>query len=628
MYNPWSTHHTQAPHPHHQSHHAQTHPHHSHTQHAHHHSPTVTSVSGTVSVPGTVSPGTRLVELDSSPSASPSASSFRMNWLPSMLNGHGRVHGHTTAHNPGHNASLPTISSNLRMQHSVSQQQQPQQHQHQHQQHQQQTQAPVSMIVDSRAAQSGGAVVGTGGGGGNQAGQVVSVESEESDRSESPGGTPGTRDASGADALGEPEFTGEGGQNGRDGDIDVEVLTENGTDVAGKGVGVSIGSNGEITRTLPSGLNLTSRKHGKRLTTKEEVFLFEICNRHAADFGRRSNLCKWWMTVTMEFTRGQKHPYSWHSVRRKVELVTKQRMKFLEEQREKGASGTETAEDLSNPRWRAVVDAWIPTWQRWEEAEARRIEKRDSRRPRKRKWTATTPTASVTAGDGWDLPSSSAPGSGDGWRAPSSASSSPMVNQTSTAPSSTPVSSTPVRLPPGFDTLFSQSSQTPPVSTPFNPPTQTHNHRTPQANHTHNHTSTHNTSHNQPSTPSITNPPPQQTPDSAVMVAMLETLGKLNKHLESNPTASSLLQTGTNPNSEPTSAQVQPASQDSNGGASEDAQTPSRSVLRKLKKDLKSEMMEELRAEWDKERAVLEEKLDSVQRTQEMILDMLRQEPS
>ncbi|KAL4992992.1 hypothetical protein BDV10DRAFT_179892 [Aspergillus recurvatus] len=509
------------------------------------------------------------------------------------------------------------------MQHSVSQQQQ----QQQQQQAQAQAQTPVSMIVDSRSAQSGGAVVGTQAGGGNQAGQVVSVESEESDRSESPGGTPGTRDASGADALGEPEFTGEGGQNGRDGGIDVEVLAENG-DVTGKGVSVSIGSNGEITHTLPSGLNLTSRKHGKRLTTKEEVFLFEICNRHAADFGRRSNLCKWWMTVTMEFTRGQKHPYSWHSVRRKVELVTKQRMKFLEEQREKGASGTETAEDLSNPRWRAVVDAWIPTWQRWEEAEARRIEKRDSRRPRKRKWTATTPTASITAGDGWDLPSSSAPGSGDAWRAPSSTSSSPMVNHTSTAPSSTPLSSTPVRLPPGFDTLFSQSSQTPPVSTPSNPHAQVHAHRTPQTNHNHNHTHNHNTSHNQPSTPSTTNPPPQQTPDSAVMVAMLETLGKLNKHLESNPTASSFMQTGTNSNSEPTSAQPQPASQDSNSGASEDTQALSPSVLRKLKEDLKSEMMEELRAEWDKERAVLEEKLDSVQRTQEMILDMLRQEPS
>lgn len=54
----------------------------------------------------------------------------------------------------------------------------------------------------------------------------------------------------------------------------------------------------------------------------------------------------------------------------------------------------------------------------------------------------------------------------------------------------------------------------------------------------------------------------------------------------------------------------------------------SSATLSKLKDDIKTEMMSELRAEWDKERAVLEEKLDSVQRTQGMILDMFRQEPS
>lgn len=100
--------------------------------------------------------------------------------------------------------------------------------------------------------------------------------------------------------------------------------------------------------------------------------LFDICNQHAHEFGQRSNLCKWWITVTTEFTHDQGHPYSWHSVRRKVEMVTKQRMKFLEELREKNNAGAvdgSRSEDLSNPRWRAAVDAWIPTWQRWEGAE-------------------------------------------------------------------------------------------------------------------------------------------------------------------------------------------------------------------------------------------------------------------
>ena len=39
-------------------------------------------------------------------------------------------------------------------------------------------------------------------------------------------------------------------------------------------------------------------------------------------------------------------------------------------------------------------------------------------------------------------------------------------------------------------------------------------------------------------------------------------------------------------------------------------------------------MRAEVRAELEKDRATLEEKLDSVQRTQEMILEMLRQEPA
>ncbi|KAL4928315.1 uncharacterized protein BDV17DRAFT_264695 [Aspergillus undulatus] len=645
MYNPWGTpthttqhhgHHTQHPHPHPHSHH----PHHAHHAHAHahaHQTPTVTSVPGTV--PGTASSGTRLdldsrLNLDSSPSASPSGSSYQMSaaasqmrWLPSMIT--------TRAHN--HNAAaaqaLPTISSGLRMQ-ATPHAQHPA-----HSQQAAQAQAPVSMIVDSRAS------------GGNTAqaqAQVVGLESEESDRSESPG----AREVSGADALGEPEFGGEAGIAGRegdgdgDGDIDVDVLTGD-VSVAGKGVGHG---NGNGDRVHPSGMNLTTRKHGKRLTTKEEVSLFEICNRHAAEFGQRSNLCKWWMTVTMEFTRGQKHPYSWHSVRRKVELVTKQRMKFLEEQRDKGAG---EAEDLSNPRWRTVVDAWIPTWQRWEDAEARRIEKRDSRRPRKRKWTVTTPTSTTITTDGWDLPGSSAPSTGpdSAWRAPSSASSSPMVNShtsqthnhTSTAPSATPLSSTPVRLPPGFDTLFSSQPQTQTpstTSTPFNPHTNAH---TQTQRHTNN--ANHNQNHNHPSTPSTsnnqlhtnhtnhTNPPPQ-TPDNTMMAAVLETLGKLNKHLDSNNNSNP---NTSNPTSNPDlnlnfSSQSQPQpntreSTTSTNGLSTPLSDPS-TALSKLKSDLKTEMMAKLRAEWDKERAVLEEKLDSVQRTQEMILEMLRQEPT
>ncbi|KAL2820835.1 hypothetical protein BDW59DRAFT_174417 [Aspergillus cavernicola] len=431
------------------------------------------------------------------------------------------------------------------------------QQQQQQQQGHAQGQTPASVIVESRAPAPAG-LVNPGATQQVQA-QVQGVESTMS----------GTRDMGGADALGEVEFTGE----------------------------------------------------GHRLTTKEEVSLFEICNRHAGEFGRRSNLCKWWMTVTMEFTRGQKHPYSWHSVRRK----------FLQEQRDKGPS---EADDLSNPRWRAV-------------AEAARIEKRDSRRPRKRKWTITTPTTTTITTDGgaWDLPGSSAPVPSTGpdpWRAPSSSSGSPMLNHTqppqhnhvAPAPSATPISisSTPVRLPPGFDTMFSSTqSQTP--STPFNIPNANANANL-HAHHS-------NQQHPSPSTTSPTNQPT----DNTMMAAVLETLGKLNKHLDStsNPTASTS-PSNLNPlpiplpNPEPLSSSQSNShthTQDSSmtsgisGIGSDEIQSPlSTTSLSTLREQLKREMLDDLRTEWDKERAVLEEKLDSVQRTQEMILEMLRQEPS
>jgi hypothetical protein len=117
--------------------------------------------------------------------------------------------------------------------------------------------------------------------------------------------------------------------------------------------------------------------------------------------------------------------------------------------------------------------------------------------------------------------------------------------------------------------------------------------------------------------------------DNTMMAAVLETLGKLNKHLDSsnnNNNASSQLQ--------PLDQQAPSQSQtdgsntlDGDSGILGVDEIPS-ATLTRLKEDLRREMMVDLRAEWDKERAVLEEKLDSVQRTQEMILEMLRQEPS
>ncbi|KAE8150764.1 hypothetical protein BDV25DRAFT_139521 [Aspergillus avenaceus] len=414
-----------------------------------------------------------------------------------------------------------------------------------------------------------------------------SIETSDSDQSDV---ASGTRDAPGTDSADQnytpsPRDIARDAQDSRRG-VDGGPVT---TSVTGVGTGRAIGSTGRssiMDRVMAdedmdsSGMaGDTPRKHGKRLTTLEEVSLFDICNQHAREFGQRSNLCKWWMTVTAEFTRDQGHPYSWHSVRRKVELVTKQRMKYLEEQREKGSSANE---DLSNPRWRAAVDAWIPTWQRWEDAEARRIEKRDSRRSRKRKERSWEPM--------WH-PSHNP----NNWRQTAS----PTENQSQTQPPRPPpppsvATQSTVRLPPGFENMFGTAPDW---------------------------------SFRQPPSQSVA-PSTREAP--IMMNAVLETLGKLNKHLDavnSEPRSTSIV-ASLSANPDPQHA-ISPRSEQS---SPQEAETLDRdlssSIVKQLKRELRQELRDELRTELEKDRAALEEKLDSVQRTQEMILDMLRQEPA
>ena len=110
---------------------------------------------------------------------------------------------------------------------------------------------------------------------------------------------------------------------------------------------------------------------------------------------------------------------------------------------------------------------------------------------------------------------------------------------------------------------------------------------------------------------------------------MLETLGKLNKHLDTvnpdqqnaSPLASSLA--GSNQRDQnPRRA----SSQDSDGEDSEPAGL-SAAAISKFKEELRQEMRQEIRNELEKDRAAFEDRLDSVQRVQDMILTMLRQEP-
>ena len=269
----------------------------------------------------------------------------------------------------------------------------------------------------------------------------------------------------------------------------------------------------------------------KRLTTAEEVSLFEICNRHADTFGHRSKLCEWWITVANEFTQKQGFPYSWHSVRRKVEIMSKQRLKFLRARGQNNSNDgndDNTAEaaaggDPSYPQWRAVVDAWIPNWQRWEDAEARRIRKRDSRNSRKRK----EPT------DLWEA-------TGGGGRLATPTTEGPSGGPSLSPLNGTRQNSSATCLPAGFESMF-----------------QNYNNGSPAQAY---------------STGSSTT--------AAVVSALLETLGRLNQQEVPSSSSSSVEQ-------------------------------------------LRNEV-QELRRNMEGEQARLEEKLDSMEKTQRDILSILK----
>ncbi|KAJ5661727.1 uncharacterized protein N7477_009343 [Penicillium maclennaniae] len=324
-----------------------------------------------------------------------------------------------------------------------------------------------------------------------------------------------------------------------------------------------------------------SRKHGKRLTTKEEVSLFELCNRHADTFGKRSDICNWWKTIAAEFTRIHGRPYSWHSVRRKVEVVTKQRIKFIDDQRQRQRelSGPNPVQDLMNPQWCAVLDSWIPTWQRWEKAEAQRISKRDEM-IRRRSHSRPQPDLGEDVGHTFQDDDTASPDV------------LPLTNHNpTTAPTLVPPQlefpsssiSASVKLPPGFENMFSNNQSAMPVpSAPVPVPTS-------------------------PSTGSGSD-----QAGNRMVSAVIETLGKLNKHLDAASGDGS-----TDARASPViSALVQAATE---------SQTQNNSPIPADINRIKEELRQEMKAEMRRERAVLEERLDSLQRTQEMILEMLRQ---
>ncbi|KXG52679.1 uncharacterized protein PGRI_079350 [Penicillium griseofulvum] len=371
----------------------------------------------------------------------------------------------------------------------------------------------------------------------------------------------------------------------------------------------------------------TSRQH-RRLTTKEEVALFEICNQNADTFGSRSNLCKWWISIADEFKRTHDgRSYSWHSVRRKVEMVTRQRIKFLEDQRQRGSNAPGSmAEELMNPQWLAAVDAWLPTWQRWEEAENRRIAKRDELKKRRQPqpWRQNSKNGDQ---DPWQsLPGSSATSPTDVNTSMMSMmhpvantvdstlpATSPTPSPSITGPAppthfleqpSTPISATTsLKLPLGFENMFSTPQLTSQVA-PF---------------------------------PSISTPVPQS--DGRMASAVLETLGKLNKHLDAasgggidvsaaSPMISALVQAASESTPLPSPRQSQHQQVQPGLQQQPQPQAPTQTQIEQMKEELRQEMRAQFRGELERERIAMEEKLDSLQRTQDLILEMLRQEPA
>jgi hypothetical protein len=427
--------------------------------------------------------------------------------------------------------------------------------------------------------------------------------------------------------------------------------------------------------------------YGKRLNFREQVVLFEICNKYKFSFGERSKLCEWWRTVTEEFCRDINGPYSWHSVRRKVEQVTKQRIK----QRSEEEKTTDSyPDDLCK-----VVDEFIPVWSKFEASEKRRIEVRDSRAAsaKKRKVPPTGVATPRTA----PMPPGPAPwhASAQRWRPANSqytASSSPIPQPQFYTPPG-------VKMPAGYDTMFHTPRNGPPtpesVAAPGLPyPPHTLRPPPPQPR------SQSSMLPPPPPPPPPTHPaaPPQQRPlsgvenaasggpvESSVTSAVLETLSKLNKHLEqaaaaaggdkqaasSSPIVAALAsavrgaakvpenstfeETATEksptaveqPSGEPTNTAHSPTttnhvsipssssssspspSSNNNINTSAPASTSPLTVsnLSKLKIELKQEMQRDFLTELSKIRDSFSERLDSMEQTQAMIMEMLRQEP-
>jgi hypothetical protein len=372
--------------------------------------------------------------------------------------------------------------------------------------------------------------------------------------------------------------------------------------------------------------------HARRLNTEEEIKLFELCIKHSSTFGERSKLCEWWKNIANEFIENYGGPYSWHSVRRKVDLVTRQRIKYLTDLKE----GRIEADQATDP-WKKVLDEWIPTWEKFEISEKRRIEVRDQRAAMRKRKEPPTSAPGAAAAEGSN-PSSPAPSSSTPAAKRNSTGATSSTGAGATAPGSW--QATPPKWTPG-PSPYGSAPYHLPAGPMAPPPPSTPGMKMPDGYDTMFRSPAHPTTH-----PLYPYPPPQPyyappvaTPpgpalDNNLTSAVLETLTKLNKHLEKADGSSSVvaaLTGSTNANDKITTAEngttsSSPSSDQADADAEETPGTEttmSPAVLKKLKLEIRAEFETELA----KIREAFTSKLDALEQTQEMIMEMLRQEP-
>lgn len=423
----------------------------------------------------------------------------------------------------------------------------------------------------------------------------------------------------------------QGDSDGEDIDFRSSTRNETNPDAA---AAVAATTNGTEKQTRQPGQRLGERmpplgyppqpsfrnNHARRLNTEEEIKLFELCIKHSSTFGERSKLCEWWKNIANEFIENYGGPYSWHSVRRKVDLVTRQRIKYLADLKE----GKIEADQATDP-WKKVLDEWIPTWEKFEVSEKRRIEVRDQRAAmRKRKEPPSSATAATEGSNpSSPVPSSSTPAAkrkstgvasapSGSWQAtpskwtPASSSYGPPPYAIPAGPMAPPPPSTPgMKMPDGYDTMF--RSPVHPTTHPLYP------YPPPQPYYT----------------PPMAAPP---AADNNLTSAVLETLTKLNKHLEKADGTPSVVaaltgSNNTNTNEKTTTTENGISSSSSSQPDAESQETESTQISPAILKKLKTEIRAEFETELAKIREAFTSKLDALEQTQEMIMEMLRQEP-